>query len=120
MADESTIILDDVKRLLNIGTDVTEFDSDIQSHTNGAFFTLFQLGIGPQTAPFYIDNSTTWDEFETTVPYDVVVDYIHLKVALVFDPPSSSGVLEAYKDRISELEFRMNIYIDDGGGNVTG
>ena len=115
----STIILDDVKKELNIGFDVHEFDLDIRSHINGAFFSLYQLGVGP-SRPFRIDNNTTWDEYETSIPHDVILDYINLKVALVFDPPSSTSVIEAYKDRISELEFRMNVEVDDGGGNVTG
>ncbi len=120
MAEASTIILNDVKKLLNIGSDITEFDSDIQAHTNSALFTLFQLGVGSTEVPFCINSTTTWGELQTSVPYEILLDYIHLKVALVFDPPSSSGVLEAYKDRIAELEFRINILVDNGGGNVTG
>ena len=119
MADSPSTILDDVKKELNIGPDVHEFDLDIRSHINGAFFALYQIGVGP-SRPFRIDNSTIWTDYETSIPYDVILDYLHLKVALVFDPPSSNSVVDAYKDRISELEFRMNVEVDDGGGNVTG
>lgn len=115
----SNIILDDVKRTLNIESSTTEFDTDIITHTNGAFFSMYQLGVGPST-PFSITSTTTWDEFITSIPKSVVLDYLHLKVAMIFDPPSSSAVIEAYKDRISELEFRMNIEVDNGGGHVTG
>lgn len=117
--DETTTILSSVKKLLNINESVTEFDTDIRSHINGALFSLYQLGVGP-SSPFSISNETTWDEYDTIVPKDVVLDYLHLKTAMIFDPPTTSSVIEAYKDRISELEFRMNLLVDNGGGYVTG
>lgn len=112
-------ILSDVKRMLGIQPEVDEFNIDVTSHINGAFFTLNQLGIGPST-PFVIDATTEWSSFETIVPKNVVLDYLYLKTKLVFDPPTASNIFEAYKDRINELEFRMNIMVDNGGGIVSG
>lgn len=114
-----TKILDDVKQMLCIQTDVHEFDIDVTSHVNSAFLVLNQLGIGPST-PFYVDSTTTWESLDTIVPKQVILDYLFLKTKLVFDPPSSSSIIEAYKDRISELEFRMNIIVDNGGGVISG
>lgn len=119
MVEDTDIILDEVKQMLSIESSVTEFDIDITSHVNSAFFTLFELGIGPST-PFYITTATTWETFETIVPKQVILDYLFLKTKLIFDPPTSSPLIEAMKDRISELEFRMNIYTDNGGGVVSG
>lgn len=119
MVEDTDVILNEVKRMLSIETSVTEFDIDIATHINSAFFTLFELGIGPST-PFYITTDTTWESFETIVPKQVILDYLFLKTKLVFDPPTSSPLIEAMKDRISELEFRMNIYTDNGGGVVSG
>jgi len=113
------IILNDLKPMLGIQPEVTEFDYDIVSHINGAFFTLNQLGIGPET-PFTIDTTTTWSSFVTSIPRTVIQDYLYLKTKMVFDPPAASNVSEAYKDRIAELEFRMNIMVDNGGGVVSG
>lgn len=112
-------ILSDVKRKVGIQPEVTEFDLDMVSHINSAFFVLYQLGVGPET-PFTIDSSTEWSSYETIVPKDVVLDYLYLKTKLIFDPPAASNIYEAYKDRIAELEFRMNIMVDNGGGIVTG
>lgn len=112
-------ILSDVKRMLGIQSETDEFDIDVISHVNGAFFTLYQLGIGPST-PFSIDSTTQWSSFETSIPKDVVLDYLYLKTKVVFDPPAASNVFEAYKDRIAELEFRMNVMVDNGGGVVSG
>ena len=112
-------ILSDVKRMLGIQPEVDEFNIDVTSHINGAFFTLNQLGIGP-SIPFVIDATTEWSSFETIVPKNVVLDYLYLKTKLIFDPPTASNVYEAYKDRIAELEFRMNVMVDNGGGVVSG
>ena len=119
MVNDSDPILADVKRMLEIETTTTEFDIDVASHVNAAFFSLFELGIGPST-PFYIDTTTIWESFETRVPKSIILDYLYLKTKIVFDPPSSSSVIKAFKDRIAELEFRMNIYTDNGGGVVDG
>lgn len=112
-------ILSDVKRMLGIQPEVDEFNLDVTSHVNGAFFTLNQLGVGP-TIPFVIDATTEWSSFDTIIPKNVVLDYLYLKTKLVFDPPTASNVYEAYKDRIAELEFRMSIMVDNGGGVVRG
>lgn len=114
-----SIVLEDIKKFLGISSDVYEFDIDIISAINSALFVLYQLGIG-LSEPFSVDKSTTWDEIETTAPKQVIKDYIGMKVRMVFDPPSSSFVAEALRDRLSELEFRLNIHVDNGGGVVYG
>ena len=119
MTSDNDIILTEVKRMLEIEQETTEFDIDITSHVNSAFFSLFEIGVGPST-PFYIDTSTTWDEFETIIPKSIILDYLYLKTKMIFDPPASSSAIDAFKDRLSELEFRMNIYTDNGGGDVSG
>lgn len=116
---DEDIILTEVKRMLGIQPEVDEFNIDVISHINGAFFTLNQLGIGPDE-PFSIDADTSWYDFDTIVPHDVLRDYLYLKTKLVFDPPAASNIYEAYKDRIAELEFRMSIMVDNGGGVVSG
>ena len=118
--NETNAILNDVKKMLNIPEDVSEFDTDINAHINSVFFSLYQLGIEVNGNPFVINSSTSWSDLQTSVPKEVILDYLFLKVSMVFDSPTASSVSEAYKDRISELEFRINIYVDDGGGNVTG
>lgn len=117
--DESNKILDDVKKMLSIDTDLQEFDVDIRSHINSAFFTLYQLGVGPQDTPFQINENTTWSEFDTIAPKDTILDYLYLKTNIIFDPPTAGSVVEAYKDRISELEFRIAVMVDYGGGDVS-
>lgn len=119
MIETDTIILADIKKMLGIEESVSEFDLDIKSAINSAFFTLYQLGIGLLN-PITIDETTTWDEFDTTAPKEVIREYLFLKVKIIFDPPTSSFVMDAQKDRIAELEFRMNIHVDNGGGIING
>ena len=112
-------ILADIKKMLGIEESSSEFDTDIVSAVNSAFFVLFQLGICLD-APFYVDDSTCWDDLTTTAPKMVIRDYVYLKVRLSFDPPGSSFVLDALKERVSELEFRLNVQVDNGGGEIRG
>ena len=116
---DDDIIAESVKQMLEIDPNTTEFDLDILTHVNAAFFSLFQIGVGPDV-PFYVDSDTTWGDFVTKVPKPILLDYIFMKTKMVFDPPASSPVIDAYKDRIAELEFRMSIYTDNGGGVVDG
>jgi len=115
--DESTSILSDIKKQLGIEETTTEFNLDIRTLINSAFFSLYQLGIGGNS-PLVISNQTTWNEFSTVIPKDIVQEYVFLKTKKIFDPPQTSMVLEAYNDRIAELEFRMNVEVDNGGGYV--
>lgn len=119
MIDEALPILSDVKRMLGIQPEVNEYDIDITAYINGAFFTLNQIGVGPDT-PLCVDSTTPWSSFETVVPKEVVLNYLYLKTKMIFDPPAASSVIEAYKDRIAELEFRMSIMVDNGGGVIIG
>ena len=43
----------------------------------------------------------------------MVKEWIYLDVKNVFDPPANSSVLQAYKDRMFEDEFRMNIMAEE-------
>ena len=48
----------------------------------------------------------------------MIKTYIYLKVRLVFDPPSSSALLESINRTIAELEWRIFL-IGDKGAEVT-
>lgn len=129
MADS---ILNNVKKIVGIAESDTSFDSDIIMHTNTALAVLNQLGIGP-TAGFMIEDAVpTWDDFlsikqigqlqsDGTVTYtdqqlvainkllNMVKTYVYLRVRLLFDPPSTSFVIESHNEQIRELEVRMSI-----------
>mgnify|MGYP000288069779 FL=1 len=54
------------------------------------------------------DQKSKWTDLtEDKVILGLAVEYIQLKCVIVFDPPSVSAVLDAYKERIKELEWRL-------------
>lgn len=103
-------ILSSIKKLLGIPDADKSFDLDISIHINTVFMTLNQLGVGPDKT-FSIQNAdATWtDFFEDRMDLNGVKTLVYLKVRIIFDPPSSSSVLEAYNNQITELEWRLNM-----------
>lgn len=103
-------ILISIKKLLGIAKEYNNFDTDIIIHINTAFLNLNQLGVGPSEGFRIKDDKTTWNMFlNDSEKFDAVKTYIYLKVKLVFDPPLNSAVLEATKQSITELEWRLNV-----------
>lgn len=109
----SDSILVSIKKLLGITEEYDYFDADIIMHINMALMVLYQLGVGPKT-PFTIeDASATWSDFMgDSTDLAGVKTYVFLKVKLVFDPPQSSAAMEAIKQNIAELEWRLNVTAD--------
>lgn len=106
-------ILTSIKKLLGIGEEYDRFDPDIIMHINTVFMILNQLGVGPSEGFSIQDSKSAWTDF---IPagsnLEAVKSYVHLKVKLMFDPPSSSAVMEAINRTIAELEWRLNVAVD--------
>ena len=107
-------ILNSIKKLLGIGDDYTHFDIDIMTHINSIFVILYQMGVG--TEPFSISSSeATWAVYlDGRYELVTVKTYIYLRVRLLFDPPASSAAVEAIKETVRELEFRISVTVDPG------
>ena len=107
-------ILKSVKKTLGVPDDLDSFDEEIALHINAALSTLQQLGVVFLLSPAIIDSEdTNWDDLhEDKEALALIRQYIHLKVKNLFDPPSTSYVLEAGNKVISELEFRINVLLD--------
>lgn len=102
-------ILISIKKLLGITKDYKNFDTDIIMHINTVFLTLNQLGVGPTDGFMIEDDKNIWNEYIGNAKnLNAVKTYIYLKVKLMFDPPASSAVMEANKQMINELEWRLN------------
>lgn len=101
-------ILTSIKKLFGIEEDYTQFDPDITLAINTAIGILTQIGVGPSTGFSISDKSTIWTDFITDMSkFEMVKTYIHLKVKLLFDTPTSSTLVEIYKQTILELEWRL-------------
>lgn len=103
-------ILDSTKKVLGLTEDYTAFDQDIIIYINTAFSSLHQLGVGPIEGFAIEDASTTWDAFLGTDPrLNSVKTYIHLRSRLLFDPPTTSYLVDALDKQLKELEWRLNV-----------
>lgn len=103
-------ILNSTKKILGLDADYTAFDLDIITHINTAFSTLNQLGVGPVDGFMIEDAEAVWADFIVDdVKLNSVKTYIYLKVRMLFDPPTTSFLIEAFNHQIEELEWRMNV-----------
>lgn len=108
-------ILKSIKNLLGIYGEDTAFDEDVLVNINAVFSTLYQLGVGDDTSHYFIENSdATWSEvFSNELELvDFIKLYTYMKVRVVFDPPTNSSLLEALKNQIQEIEYRILLQAD--------
>ncbi len=118
--DQDSILLS-IKKLLGISKECTDFDTDIIIHINTTLMNLDQLGIEISKSFSVKDNKQTWSEIITEQErIDSIITYVYLKVKLVFDPPLSSAVMEANKQSINELEWRLTVQVDENKLNKEG
>lgn len=108
-----TSILKTIRTALGILTDFTGFDGELIVAINSAIMALSQLGIGPTGGFSISDDTATWtDLFAGQTNIESAKSYIFLKTRLEFDPPGTSFVLEAIKNQLEELTFRLMVEVD--------
>lgn len=106
-------ILTSIKKMLGIAEEYEHFDQDLIMHINSVFMVLKQLGVGPAEGFSISDKNATWDDFASTQKnLNAVKSYIFLKVRLLFDPPTSSAVMDCINRSISEYEWRLNVEVE--------
>jgi hypothetical protein len=102
-------ILDSVKKVLNLASDYESFDQDIVMHINSVFSTINQLGVGPDAGYMIEDKEALWSDFlEGDLRLNNIRTYMYLRVRMLFDPPTIGYLVEAMKEQIKELEWRIN------------
>ena len=107
-------ILTSIKKMLGITEEYTYFDSDIIMHINSVLMILTQLGVGPPEGFSIEDDSAIWEDYiSDATQLQAVKSYIHLKVKLLFDPPTTSSVTESMNRLIGELEWRLNVAAEE-------
>lgn len=104
-------ILNGTKKVLGIAVEYTAFDEDVLMHINSVFSVLHQLGVGPTAGFFIEDSSAEWSEFVVNdVGYNMIRSYVFLKVRMLFDPPTTSFMIEAMTNQIREYEWRISTH----------
>lgn len=107
-------ILDTTKKLLGIDETDTSFDVDIMIGINSAIFGLSQMGIGPNNTFMVTSSIQTWSDYlgSSVVNLEGIKSYLYLKTKMIFDPPTSSTVIEAFNKSLQELEWRMMMAVE--------
>jgi len=102
-------ILISTKKILGVGADYTAFDPDIITFINSTLSIIDQLGIGP-TGGFVIeDEDAEWTSLGLPDnQLNLLRTYVFLKVRVLFDPPSTSFLVDAMNKQIQEYEYRLS------------
>ena len=107
-------ILISIKKLLGITEDYEHFDPDIIMHINSVFSILTQLGVGSADGFSITGAGETWSDYiQDEKKLEMVKSYIYQKVRLLFDPPTSSALMEAANNAVAELEWRLNAAVEN-------
>lgn len=107
-------ILKTVKKIVGLSAEYTPFDLDVLTFTNTAFSVLNDIGIGPNDGFFIEDETATWDQFGVTpVQLHLVKTFVCLKVRTLFDPPTTSFLIEAMQKQLDEYLWRLSVIRDN-------
>lgn len=110
-------ILTSIKKMLGLESEYEHFDADIIIYINMALMSLTQLGIGPKEGVTISDSSFTWTSLiGQRKDLEAIKSFVYLKTRLIFDPPTNSFLVDAIERQIKELEWRLNVNAEEGGG----
>lgn len=103
-------ILDTIKQTIGVSADDDSFDVDLIVAINSALMGLADIGVGPSSGRIITGSSETWSMlYGVRDDFEMVKSFVTLKVRLLFDPPTSSFVLESMKALAAEYEWRLNV-----------
>jgi hypothetical protein len=110
---EQSILLS-TKKILGIGADDTSFDLDVLTFINTAFSTLSDVGVGVSGGLYISDDEYEWDDFATDCGVDDtqvndIKTYVFLRVRMLFDPPGTPYLINAFEKQLEEHLVRINL-----------
>lgn len=100
------VILTDIKKLLGVMQEDDSFDDELVLYINSVAGNLIQMGIGPEEGIDITKESKWSDIIGQDKRFASIKNYIHLKVKLLFDPPTNSTVKQSLDDQVKEFETR--------------
>ena len=96
--------------MLGITEEYEHFDADIILSINTVLGILTQLGVGPKTGFSIQDKTAVWgDLLDSDTRLEMVKNYVHLRVKIMFDPPQNASLTKVFEDEAKELEWRIMI-----------
>ena len=111
---------DSILKTVKIGCnteDHNHFDQELIMYINSVIATLTELGVGPKEGFFVTNEYDTWSQWLVNDRENIlkmVAAYVVMSVKLMWDPPSSSFVLESIKEKTKEYEWRIQAAVDPG------
>ena len=103
-------ILTSIKKALGISEDYEVFDSELVLFINSTLSNLQQLGVGPVEGFSIQDKSTKWSALlDDELRLNNAKSLVFLKTKLLFDPPGTPHLLNAYEEQIREQEWRLTV-----------
>lgn len=100
---------DVIKQYCGLSPTDTSFDAIFSTSLNSSLLKLEQLSDQFSNISSGITLESNISELNGIPHTDSIMEYISLNARLAFDPPANSQVLQAYKDEISQLEFRLSV-----------
>lgn len=110
-------VLNTIKTMIGPSVSYDGFNTDLIIHMNSALMYLAQMGIVSDGTKI-TDETTTWQDLigeETKL--EGIKSYLYFKARIMFDPPASATILNAYNEEIKQLEWRMGITCDERDGS---
>ena len=102
-------ILLTVRKINGAETDNT-FDLDLIVNINSVLLDLKQNGVPIPDGYRVEDELSSWSDLNLSGDLlDTVMAYLPMQVKLRFNPPQSSVELQALKDEINKMEWRLMI-----------
>ena len=105
-------ILGSIKSMLGVLDE--SFDPELQIHINTVFPELFQLGLESAKEFEINDASSKWSDLQLGPSQSWVKSFVFYKVKLAFDPPQTANAVQAIKDELNHLSWRINISLESG------
>lgn len=107
-------ILQSIKKALGIMPEYDVFDDELIMHINSALSNLNQLGVGPGDGVQITGPDDVWSDLLGSVAkLQNARAYIFIKTKLIFDPPTTPHLINAYEEQLREHEFRLTVTADE-------
>ena len=111
-------ILNTIRSILIGDEDDMSFDTELISCINLALNNLTDVGVGSKEGFEITGSLETWTDFlgADKPILNRTKKYVELETRILFDPPTSSYVLEALQKKADEALVRANWTVDDQSG----
>lgn len=107
----SDSILTTTKKALGLAADYDAFDPEIVMFINTVFSRLDDLGVGPEGGYAIEDENDLWSTYLNDDPIlNRIQSYMYLRVKMLFDPPTTSFLMNAIDAQIDKMEWLINAH----------